>query len=85
MRQIPMFLRDRGLEVLAFFPEIHAEAGEGAFFLNFAESYVPMAVKAGTVPSDTADHWLAVQRDASSKGTFFAACNYYTYLARKPG
>ncbi len=85
MRQIPMLLRDRGLEVLAFLPEIHAEAGEGAFFSNLAESYVPMAVKAGTVPSDTADHWLAAQRDASSKGTFFGACNYYTYLARKPG
>jgi ubiquinone/menaquinone biosynthesis C-methylase UbiE len=84
MRQVPMLLRDYGLEVLAFLPELHAEAGEGAFFSNLAESYVPMAVRAGTISSETADHWLATQRDASSKATFFAACNYYTYLARKP-
>ena len=84
-RQIPMLLRDSGLEVLAFLPELHAEAGEGAFFSNLAESYVPMAIKAGTVSSDVADRWLSDQRDASSRGTFFGACNYYTYIARKPG
>jgi SAM-dependent methyltransferase len=85
MRRIPMLLRDSGLEVVAFLPEIHAEAGEGAFFSNLAESYVPMSVKAGTVSSQTADHWLAAQREASRTNTFFAACSYYTYLARRPG
>lgn len=84
MRQIPILLSDSGLEVLAFLPELLAEAGTGSFFSNLAESYVPMAANAGTIPSDTADHWLTAQRDASSRGTFFGACNYYTYLARKP-
>lgn len=85
MRQVPMLLRDCGLEVLAFLPEILAEAGEGVFFSSLVESYVPMAVKAETVSSETADPWLAAQREASSNNTFFGACNYYTYLARKPG
>lgn len=85
MRQIPTLLRDSGLEVLAFLPDVHAEAGAGAFFSNLAESYAPMAVRAETVSSEAADRWLAAQREASSKATFFGACNYYTYLARKPG
>lgn len=85
MRQIPTILANCGLEVMAFLPEILAEAGEGAFFSNLAESYIPMAIGAGTVAGESAEHWLALQRKASSEHRFFGACNYYTYLARKPG
>ena len=66
-----------------FLPDIHAEAGTGAFLTNLAESYVPIAVKAGTLSSNIADRWLAEQREASINGTFFGACNYYAYLAQK--
>ena len=83
MRQIPALLKDIGLKVRDFVPDIHAEAGTGAFFINLAESYIPMAVKAGTLSGDVADRWLAEQRDASLHGTFFGSCNYYTYLAQK--
>jgi SAM-dependent methyltransferase len=84
MRQVPTLLRDCGLRVVTFLPQIHAEAGEGAFFLNIAESYVPIITKMGLVSSEVADRWLDEQREASSKGTFFAACNYYAYVASKP-
>lgn len=83
MRQIPAFLKNIGLKVMGFLPDVHAEAGIGAFFINLAESYVPIAVKVGTLSSDIADHWLAEQRNASLHGTFFGSCNYYTYLAQK--
>jgi len=85
MRQVPTLLRDCGLKVLTFLPGIHAEAGVGAFFLNLAESYVPIVKQKRLVSGEVADCWLGVQREASSKGTFFAACNYYAYLASKPG
>jgi hypothetical protein len=84
MRQVPTLLRDCGLRVVTFLPQIHAEAGEGAFFLNIAESYVPIITKMALVSSEVADRWFDEQREASSKGTFFAACNYYAYLASKP-
>jgi len=29
------------------------------------------------------DVWLDEQLQAMENGTFFAACNYYTYLARR--
>lgn len=85
LRMFPQILQDAGLEIEAFLAEVHAEAGAGSFFLDMAESFVPMAVRAGLVPSERADQWLAAQRDASNRRTFFGACNYYTYLARKPG
>lgn len=84
MRHVPMLLRDQDLTLSAFLPEVHAEAGEGAFFTNMAESYVPIAVKSETVSSATAERWLSEQRDASANGTFFGACNYYAFIARKP-
>jgi len=84
MRELPDLLRQNGLEMADFVPELHAEAGEGSFFVNLAEAYVPMAMKAGTIAEKLGPDWLATQRAASEAGTFFAACNYYTYLARKP-
>jgi 2-polyprenyl-3-methyl-5-hydroxy-6-metoxy-1,4-benzoquinol methylase len=85
LRAFPTILRDAGLEIRDFLSHVYAEAGTGSFFVNMAESYVPMAVSAGHVSSDEADRWVMVQRNASSQRTFFGACNYYTYLARKPG
>ena len=84
MRELPGLLKRNGLEMADFIPELHAEAGEGSFFVNLAEAYVPMAVRAGAIAEALAPDWLAAQRAASESGTFFAACNYYTYLARKP-
>jgi 2-polyprenyl-3-methyl-5-hydroxy-6-metoxy-1,4-benzoquinol methylase len=48
MRQVPTLLRDCDLSVLTFLPGIHAEAGEGAFFLNVAESYLPIHHELGS-------------------------------------
>jgi hypothetical protein len=39
--------------------------------------------RAGLLPTQAVELWLKEQRQAMSNGTFFAACNYYTYLARR--
>ncbi len=83
MRVLPSLLKDQRLEIVDFLPEIHAEAGEGAFFMNMAESYIPIAGNAGTIPPSRGSDWLIEQKTASENGTFFGSCNYYTYLARK--
>ena len=44
-----------------------------------------MAASTGLVPAADVDAWLADQRRAAEDGTFFAACNYYAYLARSAG
>ena len=84
MRELPGLLKDQGLELVHFKPELLAEAGTGGFFLGLAEAYVPMAVKARTIPDSVGPGWLASQRAALDEGRFFAACNYYSYIARKP-
>jgi hypothetical protein len=64
---------------------VYAEAGSSSFLLNLAETYGPLAASAGLVPVADADAWLADQRRSAERGTFFAACNYYAYVASRPG
>jgi hypothetical protein len=60
---------------------VYCEVGTGRFFAGAAESYAPMIKNSGLVDGDTVDTWLHGQRHALEQRTFFAACNYYTYLA----
>jgi hypothetical protein len=52
--------------------------------LNLAETYGPLAASTGLMPAAHVDAWLADQRRAVQDGTFFAACNYYGYVAHRP-
>ncbi len=83
MRELPVLLREQGMKILDFIPAVHAEAGQGSFFLNLAESYIPMAVNAGTIAGSVGSDWLSTQRAASERREFFGACNYYAYLAQR--
>jgi len=84
MRALPALVRRVGLSITGFLPSVLAEAGKAAFFASAAESYSPMTVKAGTASVERAERWLIASRESSADGTFFASCNYYTYLARRP-
>ena len=66
-------------------PRVYAEAGSSTFMLNLAETYAPLASSTGQLPASQVDAWLADQRRSAADGTFFAACNYYAYLARRCG
>ncbi len=68
------------METLA---DVVAEIGTGSYFVTFAETYAPLVSRAGLLPAEKVEVWLAEQRRALEQGTFFAACNYYTYLARR--
>jgi SAM-dependent methyltransferase len=83
MRDMPRLLHVVGLrmdDVLAF---VYADVGNGRFFLGAAEAYAPIVAGAGLVPRVNADAWVSEQREAAAQGTFFSACNYYAYLARR--
>ena len=83
MRTLPRLLTQAGLALEEMTPHILAEVGKGSFFLGAAETYAPLLVKAGLLPEDKMDSWLKEQRRSHEEGTFFAAGNYYTYLARR--
>jgi len=83
MRDLPRLLPKAGLRLLATQAHVYAEAGSGSFMLNLAETYGPLAASTGLVPAADVDAWLADQRRSAQDGTFFAACNYYAYVAQR--
>ena len=83
MRDIPRLLPTAGLHLVTTQAHAYAEAGSSTFFLNLAETYAPLASSAGRLPAALVDAWLGDQRRSAKDGTFFAACNYYTYVAQR--
>ena len=83
MRELPRLLPKAGLRLMATQAHVYAEAGSSGFLLNLAETYGPVAASTGLVPVAQADAWLADQRRSAEDGTFFAACNYYAYVAQR--
>jgi hypothetical protein len=63
---------------------VYAEIGTGTFFGGFAETYAPLVQRAGLLTARQVEDWLLEQRRAVEQHTFFAACNFYAYLTRRP-
>lgn len=83
MRDLPRLMSDFGLKLTAAWGDAVAEIGSGSYFKSFVETYAPYITKAGLAPPEAVEAWLAAQRQSMAGGTFFASCNYYTYLARR--
>lgn len=83
MHDLPRLLPELGLKLAAAWGDAVVEIGDASFFKSFAETYVPYVKSAGLLPTQAVDIWLDEQRKAMKNCTFFAACNYYTYLARR--
>jgi ubiquinone/menaquinone biosynthesis C-methylase UbiE len=81
MREVPRLLPKAGLHLIATQAHVYAEAGSSSFLLNLAETYGPLAASNGLAPAAHVDAWLDDQRRSAEDGTFFAACNYYAYVA----
>lgn len=86
MRDLPRLLPEMDLELKSAWGDAVVEIGEGSYFKTFAETYVPYVKNSGMFSEQAVNIWLDEQYKAMENGTFFAACNYYTYLVRKvPG
>ncbi len=83
MRDLPRILQQAGLKLWESTAYNYAEIGAGSFFPGAAEAYTPLVSRSGLIPPEKAEAWLAEQRRAIEQGTFFGACNYYTYLAKR--
>lgn len=83
MRDLPRLMPDFGLKLQEAWGDAVVEVGSGSYFKSFVETYAPYITKAGLMPAETVDAWLAAQRRSLADGTFFAACTYYTYLAQR--
>ena len=78
---VPAAAADAG--AIATQAHVYAEAGSSTFMLSLAETYAPLVATTGQLPAADVEAWLADQRRSASDGTFFAACNYYAYVARR--
>ena len=83
MREMPGLIPRLGLQMRMAWGDAVAEIGTGSYFRSFAETYVPFVVKAGLFSADSAEAWLRAQHQSMEDGTFFASCNYYTYLTNR--
>ncbi len=83
MRDMPRLLSDAGLRLVDVDANVYADVGQSAFFLSAAESYAPLVSRSELMPADVVDAWLTDLRQASADGMFFAACNYYAYIATR--
>jgi ubiquinone/menaquinone biosynthesis C-methylase UbiE len=84
MRDLPRLQQQVGLEITATTAYVYAEIGTGSFFAGFAETYAPLVHRAGLLTARQVEDWLLEQRRAIEQHTFFAACNFYAYLTRRP-
>jgi ubiquinone/menaquinone biosynthesis C-methylase UbiE len=83
MRELPRLLPKAGLQLIASQAHVFAEVGSSTFMLNLAETYAPLATSTGLVSAAQVGAWLADQRRSATDDTFFAACNFYAYVARR--
>ena len=83
MRDLPQLLPRLGLSIVEAWGDAVVEIGGSSYFRSFAETYAPCVSRANLLPPQAVEVWLKEQRKAMDKGTFFAACIYYTYLVRR--
>jgi ubiquinone/menaquinone biosynthesis C-methylase UbiE len=83
MRDMPRLLSDAGLRLVDVDAHVYADVGQSTFFLGAAESYAPLVARSKLMPAEHVEAWLAGLRRASEDGVFFAACNYYAYVATR--
>ena len=83
MRDLVRILPGMGLEVTDTLANVVSEIGSASYFKSFAETYAPLVASGGLLPKEDVDNWFTTQNAAMNDGTFFASCNYYTYLSRR--
>lgn len=84
MRQLPVLVRETGLQLVASFPYVLAEVGKADFWLPAIESFRKLMPAAGAMTETEATAWADRLIQASESGVFFGASNYYGYVLRKP-
>ncbi len=83
MRDLVRLLPEMGFEITETLVNVVSEVGSASYFKSFAETYAPLVASGGLLPKEKVEDWMAAQNEAMNDGTFFASCNYYTYLSRR--
>lgn len=84
MRQMPQLLREAGLQFVSAFAYVVPDVGRADFWETSIKSLIKLLPKSGAMTESQAAEWAGSMFRRSEQGTFFGACNYYSYIAVKP-
>ena len=82
MRDLVTILPEMGFELKETMSDVVAEIGHASYFKSFAETYVPLVSSAGLMTDSDVERWWRMVNQKIEERTFFASCNYYTYIAQ---
>jgi 2-polyprenyl-3-methyl-5-hydroxy-6-metoxy-1,4-benzoquinol methylase len=84
MREMPRLLRDVGLVLVRSFADVVADIGKADFFASGLESLIALLPKAGAMSEAEARSLVDAAIEQSNEGTYFAATNFYSFVAMRP-
>jgi len=83
IRDLPALLSQSGWAVESASGKCVSEiGGEFSYWKTFAEAYMPRVIGSGLMPEADVKDWWAEQLQLAEKRQFFAACTYYTLVAK---
>jgi SAM-dependent methyltransferase len=85
MRAMPRLLGECGLRLLWSRAHVAADIGRMDFWAPGVASFRMLLPKAGATTAAEADAFADGLERASSENRFFAASNFYAFLAQRPG
>ncbi len=85
MRHMSQLLVTAGFELTEILSDLVSEIGQGSYFRSMADTYAPLMAESGLVPKADIDRWINAQHRAIEEHRFFASCNYYSFIASRPG
>ena len=84
MRQMPELLNQAGLNLTTAFSYVVADLGKVDFWAPAIESFIRLLPTSGAMTEDDTRAWANSILKRSDRGTFFGACNFYSYVAERP-
>lgn len=83
MRALPRLLAEAGLDLNWSRAYVVADIGRAGFWTPSVASFRVLLPAAGTMTETEAEVFVAALERASDENRFFAACNFYTYVAQR--
>jgi SAM-dependent methyltransferase len=84
VRGMPRLLREVGLVLTASFANVVADIGKADFFAPGVQSLVKLLPKSGAMTEAEAQALVDAVMKQSDEGTYFAATNFYSFVATRP-
>lgn len=81
VRDMPGLLREVGLERVASFADVVADIGTADFFAPTLQALRRLLPKSGAMSESDAHAWADAMLKRSEEGTYFAASNFYSFVA----